>query len=162
MDFTPFILYMNQNKNKKRGNKTMPQIISPPESKIPEKRPIVTTCPHCQYTISYTEDEVERVENDSLGVYCPKCGNVIKTKNVKPFTFPDTFYHFGKDKDSAHLSNEEIQKYVNIVERKLNQECKIGDFTFSGTGNIMVFGFKMEDEDIIYVAENYWEDSVFR
>lgn len=162
MDFTPFILYMNQNKNKKRGNKIMPQIIAPPENKAIEKRPIITTCPHCQYAISYTEDEVERVENDSLGVYCPQCGNIIKTKNVKPFTFPDTFYHFGKDKDSAYLSKEEIQEYVNIVKRKLNQECKIGDFTFSGSGNVMVFGFKMEDEDIIYVAENYWEDSVFR
>lgn len=51
----------------------MPQIISPPENKTTEKRPIITTYPHCQYTISYTKDEVDRVENDGLGVICPNC-----------------------------------------------------------------------------------------
>lgn len=140
----------------------MPQIVSPPENQQPTQTPIITTCPHCNYTISYTEDEVECVENDSLGVYCPQCNGIIKTKHVEPFTFPDTFYHYGSNKNSVHLSNDEIQKYVDIVKRKLNQECKIGDYTFSGTGNVMVFGFKMEDEDTIYIAENYWEDSVFR
>ena len=139
----------------------MPQIVSPPESKIPEKRPIITTCPNCQYTISYTEDEVERVDNESMGVYCPHCGGIVETEHIEPFTFPDTFYHFDTN-ETSKLTNEETQHYVNIVKRKLQQECQVGEYTFTGTGDTMVFGFKFEDEDIIIVAKNYWEDSVFR
>lgn len=40
----------------------MPKIVAAPKAEE-EKRPIITTCPHCKYTISYTEDEVERVSN---------------------------------------------------------------------------------------------------
>ena len=140
----------------------MPQIVSPPENKIPEKRPIITTCPHCQYTISYTEDEVERVTNDSVGILCPNCDEPIVTKHIGPFTFPDTFYHFGTSEGAVCLSDDGVQKYVDIVKRKLQQECQVGDYTFAGTGDTMVFGFKFEDEDEIIVAKNYWEESVFR
>lgn len=140
----------------------MPQIIAPPENKTTEKRPIITTCPHCQYTISYTEDEVDRVENDVLGVICPNCNEPIVLEHIEPFTFPDTFYHFGVSEGAVCLSDKETQKYVNIVKHKLQQECKVGEYTFTGTGDTMVFGFKLEDEDVIYVAKSYWQDSVFR
>ena len=139
----------------------MPQIIAPPQNKIPEKRPIITTCPNCQYTISYTEDEVERVNNKSMGVICPQCGGVIKTKHVEPFTFPKTFFHFGEGNNAGHLTDEEVQSYVDIVKRELQQELKVGDYIFTGTGDTMVFGFKFEDEDEIIVAKNYWKESVF-
>ena len=138
----------------------MPQIISPPENKTDEKRPIITTCPHCQYTISYTEDEVERVGNESMGVYCPHCGGVVETEHIDPFTFPDTFYHFDTN-ETSKLADEETQHYVDIVKRKLQQELEIGEYTFTGTGDTMVFGFKFEGEDEIIVAKNYWEESVF-
>lgn len=140
----------------------MPQIISPPENKTIEKRPIITTCPHCHYTISYTTDEIERVDNESMGVYCPHCGDVVETEHIEPFTFPDTFYHFGTSEGAVCLSDDKIQRYVDIVKRKLQQECQVGDYTFTGSGDTMVFGFKFEDEDEIIVAKNYWEESVFR
>lgn len=140
----------------------MPQIISSPESKIPKKRPLITICPHCQYTISYTEDEVKRVENESMGVLCPQCGGVIETKHIEPFAFPDTFYHFGTSEGTACLSDDEVQHYVDTVKNRLQQECQVGEYAFIGSGDTMVFGFKMEDEDVIFVAKNYWEDSVFR
>ena len=136
----------------------MPQIVAPPENKEIEKQPIITTCPHCQYTISYTEDEVERVENNGLGIICPNCNESIVTGHIAPFTFPDTFYHFG----TSELSYDEVQKYVDIVKRRLQQECQVGEHFFIGTGDTLVFGFKFEDEDVIYVAKNYWEGSVFR
>lgn len=142
----------------------MPQIIAPPENKIPEKRPIITTCPHCQYTISYTEDEVERVDNEGMGVICPHCGGVVETEHIEPFTFPKTFFHFGEGKDgnfSHILTDEETQHYVDIVKRKLQQECQVGEYAFTGTGDTIVFGFKFEDEDEIIVAKNYWYDSIF-
>lgn len=138
----------------------MPQTIAPPKSQ-PQNEPIITTCPHCQYTISYTEDEVERVDNESMGVICPQCKGVIETEHVKSFTFPKTFSHFGEGKDVRHLTDEEVQSYVDIVKRKLEQELKVGDYTFTGTGDTIVFGFKFEDEDEIIVAKNYWSDSIF-
>lgn len=140
----------------------MPQIVAPSKNQQPVKHPTITTCPNCQYIISYTEDEVERVDNESMGVYCPHCGSVVETKHVEPFTFPDTFYHFGTSEGAVCLSDDEVQHYVDIVKRKLRQECQVGECTFTGTGNTMVFGFKFEDEDTIYVAKNYWEDSIVK
>lgn len=140
----------------------MPQIIAPPENKIPEKRPIITTCPHCQYTISYTEDEVERVDNEGMGVICPQCGAVIETGRIVPFTFPDSFHHCSVDNEATALTNRQTQDYIDEVKRELKQELNIGEFTFAGSGDTMVFGFKMEDEDLIFVAKNYWEDSVVK
>ena len=137
----------------------MPQIVAPPESQL-QSEPIITICPHCHYTISYTKDEVERVDNESMGVLCPQCGEVIETTHITPFTFPDTFYNYGESEGAAHLSDEEIQSYVDIVKRQLNQELKVGESSFTGTGDTIVFGFKFEDEDVIYVAKNYWEDSI--
>ena len=139
----------------------MPQIISSPESKIPGKRPIITTCPHCQYTISYTEDDVERVENDGLGVICPNCNKSIVLEHIEPFTFPDTFYHFGTSEGDVCLNDDEVQQYVDIVKRKLQQELEVGGYASAGSDDTMVFGFKFEDEDEIIVAKNYWEESVF-
>lgn len=139
----------------------MPQIIASPENKTINKRPIITTCPHCQYTISYTEDEVDRVDNESMGIYCPHCEGVIETEHIEPFTFPDTFYRFGTSEGAVCLSDDEVQHYVDIVKRKLQQELEVDEYTFAGTGDTMVFGFKFEDEDEIIVAKNYWEESVF-
>lgn len=127
-----------------------------------KKRTIITTCPHCQYTISYTEDEVDRVSNDGLGIMCPNCDEPIVLKHIEPFTFPNSFYRFGTSENAVCLSDDEVQEYVNIVKRTLQQERKIGEYTFAGIGDTMVFGFKMEDEDLIFVAKDYWSDSVFR
>ena len=139
----------------------MPQIVAPPESKTIETRPIITTCPHCNYTVSYTEDEIERVENDGEGIFCPNCNEPIVTKQIEPFTFPDTSYHFSTSECAVCLSDDEVQQYVDIVKRKLQQECQVGEYAFAGIGDTMVFGFKFKDEDVIYVAKNYWEDSMF-
>lgn len=142
----------------------MPKIVAAPKVEE-EKHPIITDCPHCRYTISYTEDEVERVDNNDIGVLCPNCKEPIATEHIEPFTFPDTFYHFGSGNDGNLpyiLSDEETQRYVDIVKRKLQQECQVGEYTFTGTGDTMVFGFKFEDEDEIIVAKNYWEESIVK
>lgn len=143
----------------------MPKIVAPSKSEVIERHPIIITCPNCQYTISYTEDEVERVTNDGNGILCPNCDEVIVTEHIKPFTFPNTFYHFGSGDDgnlSHILSDEETQHYVDIIKRKLQQELQVGEYTFTGSGDTMVFGFKFTDEDEIIVAKNYWVDSIFK
>lgn len=85
----------------------MPKIVAAPKVEE-EKHPIITDCPHCRYTISYTEDEVERVDNESMGVYCPQCDEPIVTKHIKPFTFPDTFYYFSANNNAVRNSDENI------------------------------------------------------
>lgn len=139
----------------------MPKIVAPPEIK-PKIEPIITTCPHCQYTISYTEDEVERVDNEAIGVYCPQCDGVIETGRIVPFTFPDSFYHCSVDNEAVALTDKQTQNYIDEVKQKLKQELNIGEFAFAGSGDTMVFGFKFEDDDTIYVAKNYWEDSIIK
>lgn len=136
----------------------MPKIVAPPEIK-PKTEPIITTCPKCLYTISYTEDEVGRVDNEVMGICCPQCGVVIETRRIVPFTFPDSFYHYGEDNGAICLSDAKVQEYINTIKKRL-QESEVGEFFMTGSGDTMVFGFKFEDEDTIYVAKNYWEDSV--
>lgn len=140
----------------------MPQIVSPPQAQQSTQTPIIATCPHCQYTISYTEDEIDRVDNESMGVCCPYCGGVIETEHIEPFTFPNTFCYHGEKDGAIPLTNEQVQKYVNIVKHALQQETQVGEYTFVGTGDTMVFGFKFEDEDEIIVTKNYWVDSIFK
>lgn len=55
----------------------MPKIVAAPKAEE-EKRPIITICPNCKYTISYTEDEVERVSNNAMGVYCLSAVVILK------------------------------------------------------------------------------------
>lgn len=140
----------------------MPKIVAPPKSEVIERHPIIITCPNCQYTISYTEDEVERVANDGNGILCPNCDEVIVTEPIEPFTFPNTFCYYGEKDDAIPLTNEQVQKYVNIVKHALQQETQVGEYASAGSGDAMVFGFKFEDEDFIYVTKNCWVDSIFK
>lgn len=140
----------------------MPKIVAPPKSEVIERHPIIITCPNCQYTISYTEDEVERVTNDGNGILCPNCDEIIVTEHIEPFTFPNTFCYYGEKDGAIPLTNEQVQKYVNIVKHSLQQETQVGEYTSAGSGDTMVFGFKFEDEDLIYVTKNYWVDSIFK
>ena len=138
----------------------MPQIVAPPKTDHH-----VTTCPHCKYTISYVDDEVERLRSDAMGVYCPNCGKAIETKYVTPFTFPDSFYYFGTQDNKNDVSNNDIKKYVKDVKSTFSH-MKPGEYYPIYVGNAIIIGFKEEDEDgveeKIIVAKNYWEDSVIR
>ena len=139
----------------------MPKIISPPKSQNEnENQPIITTCSHCGYKISYFKDEEERIENIKMGIFCPHCEEPIITQNVDPFTFPNTFVKCGEDEGAVHITDKAVQILVNEVKKSLINDSQ--DYSFSETGDTIVFGYNFEDEIVIYVARNYWEDSVFR
>lgn len=135
----------------------MPQLISLPNTSSP-KRPIIRTCPHCNCTLSYMEDEVERVDNEGMGVLCPNCEVPIVTKRIKPFTFPETFSHMTSDRP---VSDEKIQDMVNQTIHTLSKS-DLGEYTYVATGDVIVFGYNLEDEVGVIVARNYWEDSIFK
>lgn len=137
----------------------MPKIVAPPENQS-KLEPIITTCSHCGYKISYTENEVERIENTKMGIFCPHCEEPIITQNVDPFTFPDTFVKYGEDEGAVHITDKAVQILVNEVKKSLINNSQ--EYSFSATGDTIVFGYNFEDEIVIYVARNYWEDSVSR
>lgn len=138
----------------------MPQIIAPPKTEHH-----VTTCPHCKYTISYVDDEVERLKVDAMGIYCPNCDEIIKTKYIAPFTFPDSFYYFGTQDNKNEVSDEEIKKYVKDVKSHF-PNMRYGEYYPIYVGNAIIIGFKEKDEDgieeKIIVAKNYWEESMIK
>lgn len=139
----------------------MPKIIAAPKSQNENKnQPIVITCPHCQYKISYFKDEEERIENTKMGIFCPHCGEPIITQNIDPFVFPNTFVRYGEDEGAVRITDEAVQILVNDVKKSLINDSQ--DYSISATGNTIVFGYNFEDEIVIYVARNYWEDSMFK
>lgn len=135
----------------------MPQLISLSQTPTP-KRPIITTCPHCNCTLSYMEDEIERVDNDAMGVLCPNCEEPIVTKRITPFTFPETFSHMTSGNP---VSNEKIQEMVNETLNTLSKS-DLSEYACVATGDVIVFGCNLEDEVEIIVARNYWTDSIFK
>lgn len=116
------------------------------------------TCDYCNEILLYTDEDIVDINDKWDGFICPCCGNEIKIKERKKFIFPGSFYQFGQTKSSAHLTNEEIQRIVDIVKDKT---IKNGDYEMIATGDTIVFGLLEEDNCLtIYVAKNYYEDSI--
>ena len=117
-------------------------------------------CPACGCTIEYTEEDLEDLDHGT-GFYCPDCGEAIYQEQFKKYEFPKAFYHFGGHDFSVAIDDKTTQKYINRVVDSLN-EHEIGDYTFVGSGDTIVIGLKNEDEDMIIVAKNYWEEDISR
>ena len=105
-------------------------------------------------------------EDKHLGLYgcevidCPVCGEqVFVSERISRPVFPTTFYHMSDN--AKKLSDNEIQKYLDEVMQKMTTLTP-GESTYIGTGDTIIFGFRLEDEDCIYVAKNYYEDSIER
>ena len=91
---------------------------------------------------------------------CPVCGEqVFVSERISRPVFPTTFYHMSDN--AKKLSDNEIQKYLDEVMQKMTTLTP-GESTYIGTGDTIIFGFRLEDEDCIYVAKNYYEDSIER
>lgn len=135
----------------------MPQIIKLPPYKV-NTEAINIKCPHCHCTLAYTEDEVERVDNESMGVYCPYCSGAVETKHIKPFTFPDTFCHFDNT-----ANNKQIQEAIDKVKRDFVIFPE-DNFNYILQGDVAVFGYVEEEGNKVYhhivVAKEYWEEEI--
>lgn len=115
-------------------------------------------CDNCGQPITYEKDEVFRLNDETVGFICPNCSCEVVVDYIKPFTFPDSFYHFGANSKSVKLTDQEIQRYVNSIKFDLQNEIKAGEFTITGTGDTVIIGMKCDDEDVIIVAKDYWEE----
>lgn len=114
-------------------------------------------CSHCNNEYIYEDEDLIDVDESHLGFICPECGNQIITGNIKHCVFPDSFFRYG---NGLVLTNEETQKYIDMVKKNLMKDEDNYSYSFAGTGDTMVFGTKEEGIYYdIYVAKNYWHDS---
>lgn len=119
----------------------------------------IATCPNCGKRYVYTkEDTYPQV--GGLGIDCPNCGAVIITEEHDDYDFPEMFYHFGVNEGSVQLSDSKIQEYIDEVVERLKRTSEDGYYTFTGSGNTIVFGVKNEDEIRVWVCKNYYESIV--
>lgn len=116
-------------------------------------------CPFCRAKLRYTDEDIEQVYNER-GIVCPACEQFIAMEFVRPFKFPESFWLSSTDTGAVKMSNVEIQQYVddcvNCLRERENEGIK-EDYTMSGSGNAMVFGFLDDDGISVYVAQNYHE-----
>ena len=127
-----------------------------------ERYPKNVVCEMCGAELEYDQ------EDEYVGLFgydcvkCPCCGKdvtVNKYQVTRPI-FPTSFYHFGGE-ESKKLTDEETQKYIDKVLEDM-QELEVGKYTYTGSGDTMVYGFRYEDEDVIQVCKNYYEDNIFK
>lgn len=139
----------------------MPQLIKLPPYKV-NTEAINIKCPHCHCTLAYTEDEVERVGNESMGVYCPYCKEPVETKHIKPFSFPDTFYPLCSKFD-CRCDNQGIQQMINEVSQELIDYPE-DEFNYIVRDGIAVLGYVEDNGEDVYhrilVAKELWEDEI--
>lgn len=116
-------------------------------------------CPRCHVKLRYTDDDTERLYNER-GFVCPSCGHFVIAEFIKPFKFPESFLLTSENTGAVKMSDDEIQQYVddcvNCLRERKNEGIK-EDYTMSGSGNTIVFGFLDDDGISVYVAQNYYE-----
>lgn len=118
------------------------------------------TCPCCKSELIYEENDIIPIYCGK-GIVCPVCGEDIVIKKVKPFEFPDGFYHFGERKEVAHLTDNEVQEYIDDTVKNLRKSNLEFDLSYQQCGDTIVFGFKNEEGITVWVAKNYYEADEF-
>lgn len=118
------------------------------------------TCPFCNTEFYYTEEDLIDINEKEDGFICPECGFDISIRKRISCKFPESFFHFGISGESAILTDEETQKYIDKVKNKIEKIKEDEGYTYIAIGDTIVLGFKYEGIYYdIYVAKNYWSDS---
>lgn len=126
-------------------------------------------CTYCKVKLEYDVEDIQVGAYGCACVRCPKCGELIFidsevhsiTLTKDNIRFPQHF--MGAGPSVVKLSDERIERYIreclDILEKK---EEDYGEFTYTGTGDTLVFAVKYEDEYAIYVAREYYTSSIPR
>lgn len=141
------------------------EVIERPKIRKPVEVPPTISCPNydCQCVIAYKENEDLVISDDlmSVGFECPDCGAWVTVKELEKFAqYPEAFYDFH---NGAPQSNEQIQECVDECIYCLKEDCKSGEYCFTGSGGTLVIGLKgdSEDGDTVIVAKGYQELTYF-
>lgn len=116
-------------------------------------------CSACNKVLTYTADELEHVDNNYMGIICPNCDEPVRIEYVKSFSFPKTFIKCSKENGAVHIDDSRVQE---IIDRVLKQTkiLPCGEVYIEATGDTLVFGYRGEEEIVIYVTQDYWSDFV--
>lgn len=112
-------------------------------------------CGACGCTVGYYDSEVEPVDSCQKGIYCPNCNKVIVTEEYQPFTWPTSFYRYDQNKQAINTKDEQVQRMIDLCVKAIKEGQ---DYHFQSTGNTFVASFACEDEILVVVAKDYWEE----
>lgn len=123
-------------------------------------------CEHCESELEYEKDDMEVGVYGAMHVLCPLCGynnmldgneyDVTLTKdNIE---FPVHFHHTSKENGAVDICNNEFIK--PIINKGINylRENKDEFAWYSGSGNTMVYIFRMtgDEEYEIVVSDSHY------
>lgn len=63
--------------------------------------------------------------------------------------------YFDDNSNAVHVDDEDVQRMIDEVVKKLVESKEEGDFRSQATGDTLVAGFKCEEEIEIMVTQNY-------
>ena len=72
--------------------------------------------------------------------------------------YPEGFFHFGGG-GAIEISDETIREWLDAARKKLKNSA-IGEYSYTASGDTIVFAHKYEDEYVFRVCKNYYELSV--
>lgn len=84
--------------------------------------------------------------------YCHACGNKIVDQKKNDVHWPESFRHG----NGVSVSDEDINRYVQIVKNNLVGSKDDSDFYFCSSGDVFVWGYKLDEEITIYVTRHYY------
>ena len=120
-------------------------------------------CDECGAELEYDKEDVHIGWMGCEYVTCPACNKetMVGDQRVQPPTWKETFYHTCSDNGVFDIPDHKIGGYVDrLVKALCSDAYEPGDSMITCTGNLLVFGRKLEDSVDIYVTKDYWEDSI--
>lgn len=124
-------------------------------------------CDECGCELQFEEEDVHVGALGGMYVTCPECDNEVFVEdmeaidiNSKNIEFPTHF--FLPSDDAVSIDDERIQEYVRQCLTSLECSTEDFDYTWTGSGDTMVFAFKNDEEYDVYVTKNYYECSIPR
>lgn len=123
-------------------------------------------CSECGSTLLYNAEDRRIGPYGNYYITCPVCLNKITVHygRHEKIIFPDTFRKFKKNDIEPENKDERIQEYINRLIKEYkeykNKEEDFGGYMFYETGDILVVLFEEEDDIVIHVAEDYYEDFI--
>lgn len=129
--------------------------------KVLNKYPKVTEC-ECGAELEYDKDDIHIGALGCYHITCPICGKEIMLDEEKGIEldennlkFPTHYFDY---KNGNKIEDERINEWVRKCIKYL-KENEDEFYTFIGSGNTMVFVFKLEDDEeyYIHVSKNGYE-----
>lgn len=125
------------------------------------------TCEHCDSELEVEDDDIQVGAYGMGCVVCPCCGEETYADELAdyfPLTKDNVEFptHYCSFNDGVHIDDDTINKLVKECIEKFDPNDENDWCRFTGSGNAMVFVFKLdEDEEYdVYVCKNYYETFV--